>query len=85
MCKRKVTLKIDFENIDENYIHIFFKLLFYDIRQMICLVVFIFLLYLFNLLMFRHFSAHPCQYRYNDMHNTVPLRQVVPLSPVYTQ
>ena len=22
---------------------------------------------------------------YNDMHNTVPLRQVVPLSPVYTQ
>ena len=23
--------------------------------------------------------------KYNDMHNTVPLRQVVPLSPVYTQ
>ena len=22
---------------------------------------------------------------YKDMHNTVPLRQVVPLSPVYTQ
>ena len=28
MCKRKVTLKIDFENIDENYIHIFFNIYF---------------------------------------------------------
>ena len=59
MCKRKVTLKIDFENIDENYIHIFLKHLFYDIKQKICLVVFIFLLYLFNLLMFRHFFSPP--------------------------
>jgi len=35
MCKRKVMLKIDFENIDENYIHIFLKHLFCDIKQMI--------------------------------------------------
>ena len=57
MCKRKVTLKIDFENIDD--IHIFLKHIFYDIKQMICLVVFFLVLYLFNLLMFRHFFSPP--------------------------
>ena len=30
-------------------------------------------------------SSQFLELTYNDMHNTVPLRQVVPLSPVYTQ